>query len=275
MLLFLLLQVALATPRVSLLDLSHGAVPANAIDAALVLPEAFDASKPYGLVLWFHGFEGCVAVAVADEDAPCTPEGPARTASKLGSSLEASGANAALLAIELRVDQRSNDVGALEQPEHLRALVIEALTHAEPPLSVDKLESIIVAAHSGGFRAAARSVTQGGLPVRELHLYDALYGEVPAFADWLETPRPTAAPARVVVLFTPAPAGTATGSHALATQVTLRVPSAEVVQREAEGPLAAEAYAAAFTFEQTTVPHNELPQAYFATLLQASSLPKR
>ena len=275
MLLSVLLQTALAAPSVALLDLSSGAFPANDVDAALVLPEHFDASKPYGLVLWFHGFEGCVAVAVGDEDAPCIEGGPTRRASGLASSLEASGANAALLAIELRVDRRSNEVGALEQPDHLRALVTEALAHAQPPLSVEQLQGVIVAAHSGGFRAAARSVTRGGLPIQELHLYDALYGEVPTFADWLTTERTADTPVRAMVLFTPSPAGTAAGSHALAAAVTSRVPDAAVDQREVSEPLHADAYRATFVFEQTEVPHGELPQAYFSTLLRASGLPQR
>ena len=44
---------------------------------------------------------------------------------------------------------------------------------------------VVVAGHSGGYRAAAAAITVGGVEVRETWLFDALYGETETFAKWL------------------------------------------------------------------------------------------
>lgn len=48
-----------------------------------------------------------------------------------------------------------------------------------------RVDRVVVAAHSGGYRAGAAAVTHGGIEVREAWLFDALYGEAEAYRDWL------------------------------------------------------------------------------------------
>ncbi len=48
-----------------------------------------------------------------------------------------------------------------------------------------RVAKVVVAAHSGGYRAAAAAVARSGSDVREAWLFDALYGEAEAFRDWL------------------------------------------------------------------------------------------
>ena len=48
-----------------------------------------------------------------------------------------------------------------------------------------RVDRVVVAAHSGGYRAGAAAVAHGGVEVREAWLFDALYGEAAAYRDWL------------------------------------------------------------------------------------------
>jgi hypothetical protein len=46
------------------------------------------------------------------------------------------------------------------------------------------LGTVCVSAHSGGYHAAASAISHGGIAVSEVYLFDALYADVPAFAEW-------------------------------------------------------------------------------------------
>jgi hypothetical protein len=46
---------------------------------------------------------------------------------------------------------------------------------------------VVVSAHSGGYRAAAAAAERGQVDLREIYLFDALYGEVPAFKKFVTT----------------------------------------------------------------------------------------
>ncbi len=44
---------------------------------------------------------------------------------------------------------------------------------------------IILAGHSGGFGVMAYIIKNGGLPVQEIELFDALYGHLKIFEEWI------------------------------------------------------------------------------------------
>jgi hypothetical protein len=142
--------------------------------------------------VYFHGWNGCVGAALADEDAPCTEDGESRTASGLSAQIDEAGVNALLLAVELRVDLPSGEPGRLAAPGDLRELLRELFTEhlAEPlgcTLDVDALDRVVIVAHSGGYQAAASVLRYGDLPqITEVDLLDALYGADDIFADWVE-----------------------------------------------------------------------------------------
>lgn len=48
---------------------------------------------------------------------------------------------------------------------------------------------VCLSAHSGGYRVAARCLELGGFEVTETYLFDALYGEVSTFREWVTTAR--------------------------------------------------------------------------------------
>jgi hypothetical protein len=165
-----------------LLDLrSRAFADADAPAVAVHVPPGFDAGRGAGVILYFHGWNGCVRVALGDDDAPCVEGGPARTASSLAAQLDESRANAMLVGIELRPDVASGDPGRLSEPGRVRALLQELFVeHLALPLGrtldVDGLGPTIVVAHSGGYQAAAATLTLGGVRIDDVVLLDALYG---------------------------------------------------------------------------------------------------
>jgi hypothetical protein len=45
---------------------------------------------------------------------------------------------------------------------------------------------IVLAGHSGGFLVIANILANGQVPVNEVFLFDALYGRLPVFLDWIQ-----------------------------------------------------------------------------------------
>jgi len=165
-----------------LLDLRSRPFPdADGPAVAVHLPPGFHAGRGPGVILYFHGWNGCVRVALGAEDAPCVEDGPDRTASSLAAQLDESGVNAMLVAVELRPDVASGDPGRLAEPARVRALLRELFVeHLALPLGrtldVDALGPTVVVAHSGGYQAAAATLALGGVRVDDVVLLDALYG---------------------------------------------------------------------------------------------------
>lgn len=98
------------------------------------------------------------------------PQGPVRRSDSSGGKLDKPGGFAAFLG-EVR--------GALQTAE-----VAEALGPARIAAAA-RIGLVCVSAHSGGFGVTARCIKHGGFDVGEVYLFDALYGEVAAYADWV------------------------------------------------------------------------------------------
>jgi hypothetical protein len=69
----------------------------------------------------------------------------------------------------------------LQTPEAARSLHSQARLPSEA-----RVGKVCISAHSGGYKAAARAAEYGQFPIQEIYLFDALYGELSVFADWLE-----------------------------------------------------------------------------------------
>lgn len=161
-------------------------------DAAVHVPPSFDACDHPGLIVFFHGFNNCVVNAIGSTNTACTPGGGTRTALKLADQLDASGANAILVAVEIKFDQATGNPGALTQTGRLRALLDEIFTQSlaaklGKPLDVAAFDRVVLSSHSGGYWAVAESLQNGGLDnVREIDLYDSLYGEYATYKSFLD-----------------------------------------------------------------------------------------
>ena len=92
------------------------------------------------------------------------------------------------------------------------------------PTQLADLSRIVLASHSGGYTALARGLDRGGLAsVREVMLFDSLYGEIPTYQAYttgqLTRFDPSdAMPLRFAMVFTDG-GGTAANSRALGTEI--------------------------------------------------------
>lgn len=109
---------------------------------------------------------------------------------KLREQLDESRQNAVLVVPQGPVNAADGDFGKLMRPGGLAALLGEVLREASRKSAGAGLAKasgvgrVILSAHSGGYRAAAACLATK-LDLREVFLFDALYGEWETFARWL------------------------------------------------------------------------------------------
>lgn len=97
-----------------------------------------------------------------------------------------SGRNAVLIAPQGPYSAASGDFGRLMEPGGHANLVrdVFALLYRDGWISAPLHDQAVLTSHSGGYRATARIMEQGGLPITTAHLFDSLYGEQSAFAEF-------------------------------------------------------------------------------------------
>lgn len=206
------------------------------------LPDTLRRADTIDLVLYFHGHLATATDALATKH--------------LREQLEDSGRRALLVVPQLATNARDSHAGRLERPGGLRNLVMELLqalsAAGHVPAGVAP-GALALAAHSGGFQAAARCVERGALPVREVYLFDALYGFSRPFGDWL-----AGAPERRLISYH---TGTPTVSR-WTERLQSRLDRRRVAWRSepSEGQLSRSALSAArAVFIRTGLPHVEVP----------------
>jgi hypothetical protein len=179
-------------PEVLTYHLRGGAFPgSDRPDVAVHVPPGFDATRRPGLILYFHGWQGCVGAALAATDVPCADQGLPRPGANLIAQVDASRVNAVLVAVEVRADAPTGEPGRMAMPGGARDLLRELFAEklAEPlgcALDPDALDRVVVVAHSGGYQAAAGVLAVGDLPrITEVDLLDALYGGQDVFVRWI------------------------------------------------------------------------------------------
>jgi hypothetical protein len=172
--------------------LRAGAFPgSDRPDVAVHVPPGFDATLRPGVVLYFHGWQGCVEAALSATDVACGDDATLRPAADLVDQVDASRINAILVAVEMRPGAPTGEPGQMAMPGGARAFLRELFAEklAAPlgcVLEPDALDRIVIMAHSGGYQAAAGVLEAGDLPrVTEVELLDALYGGQNIFARWI------------------------------------------------------------------------------------------
>jgi hypothetical protein len=146
----------------------------------LHLPKGFDIRRPSLLIVFFHGHGAKLA-----DDVYLRQQVPAQISS--------SGVNAALIAPQLAFNAADSSAGKFWEPGAFARFLGEAGQHLArlhgDPRSVRSFASmpVVIVAYSGGYVATAWSVHHGGLGKRlqGVVLFDALYGELDTFADWV------------------------------------------------------------------------------------------
>lgn len=246
-------------------------------DAAVHVPPNFDACDHPGLIVFFHGFNNCVVNAIGSTNTACTPGGSARTALKLADQLDASGANAILIAVEIKVDQATGNPGALTQTGRLRALLDEIFTQSlaaklGKPLDVAAFDRVVLSSHSGGYWAVAESLQNGGLDnVREIDLYDSLYGEYATYKGFVDDHAaaftPTANPPYRFAMAWTSGGGTADLSVDLQADAQDALDgaglSSAMLYDPTTGTFTDEDYLHPVIFKRSGLSHDGVPQYYF------------
>lgn len=274
-----------ALPAVLFAHLRNAAFPEDDFPSVAVhVPAGFDARDRPGLVIYFHGWQGCVAAALGAEATSCDASGEPRDAASLASQLDGAGVNAILVAFELRRNASTGEVGGLAMPGQARTALKELFTEAlaEPlgcSLDVDEFDRIVLITHSGGYQAAASVLAYGDLPaVNEVVLLDSLYGAEQVFLRWIADDvarfdARQASPRRFVDLYTCC-GGTAEPSRAFAASAAELLTRAglggSVRAEDASLELPLTALEAPVLFWRVSKPHGELPRAYVQPVLQAA-----
>jgi hypothetical protein len=146
----------------------------------LHLPKGFDIRRPALLIVFFHGHGAKLA-----DDVYLRQQVPAQ--------LSASGVNAALIAPQLAYNAADSSAGKFWQPGAFARFLGEAAQHLAKlhgdPKSVRSFASmpVVIVAYSGGYLTTAYCLHYGGIGHRlqGVVLFDALYGEIGTFADWI------------------------------------------------------------------------------------------
>lgn len=140
--------------------------------------KGFDPAKPFRLVLFLHGHGSEIERTVArDLDVP--------------GQLDRADTNAVLIAPQLALDAADSAPGKFAEPGRAAAFFDEAEGVLQRMLGgapeAWRRAPIVIAAYSGGYRAAAQILDRGGLDGRiaGLVMLDAFYADAGLYAGWL------------------------------------------------------------------------------------------
>ncbi len=193
----------------------------------------------------------------------------------LREQLVKSGRKAVLVVPQLATNAHDSSAGKLERNGGLARLLLSVRKRlvVDVPAAGLKgdggLGTIVVAGHSGGFQGAACAVSAGGVPIRAVALFDAMYGFSARFARWLaDAPKER----RLVHVFRPGP------GNAMVVSWTGKLRGALAYHKLAITDRSGGRYAPFDTpalFLETTAPHSDVPRVndLFGEFLFYSSLP--
>lgn len=143
---------------------------------AIFVPRGFRAGDTTNLVFYFHGWRNNVDDTLRQF--------------RVAEQLAASGVNAVLVLPEGPKNAPDSFGGKLEETGVFASLVSDVLAtlKARGVVESAKPGSIVLAGHSGAYRVMAFILARGGLTanVKEVYLFDALYGQSEKFAHWID-----------------------------------------------------------------------------------------
>lgn len=145
----------------------------NDSSVMLIVPTQLKKEKRVDLVFWFHGWRNNIDTAAEFYG--------------LTRQFIASHRNAVLVLAETAKNSPDSYGGKLEQPGVFKELVQDVMNELKNKNLVDhktKPGNIILAGHSGAFRVIAYILQNGEMPVQEVFLFDALYGQLDKYSDW-------------------------------------------------------------------------------------------
>jgi hypothetical protein len=176
-------------------QLVHAAYHVAGVPSVIVhAPPHFDAHTPLHLVVFLHGYSGCIPVLMGQGELPCRSGELPQPGWDLGAQHDAADTNTLFVVPQLAFMQRNGRPGAFAQPGGFRAFLEELLSgplaaRLSGPHTLADVASVDLIAHSAGYTTALAILEHGGLGklIQSVVLLDALYGETPRFARYIET----------------------------------------------------------------------------------------
>jgi hypothetical protein len=140
----------------------------------LVVPPRLRRDRKTDLIFWFHGWHNNIDTALQFYG--------------LARQFAAANCDAVLVLAEAARNAADSYGGKLKQKGDFSALVGDVMGELKkygivPGDAV--VGHIVLGCHSGGFSAVADILANGQEPVDEVLLFDALYGRLPVFMDWI------------------------------------------------------------------------------------------
>ena len=154
-------------------------------DVAMFIPKNFRATDKIDFVIHFHGWNHTVSGTLPEY--------------KLIEQFSASGKNAILIVPQGPFNAPDSFGGKLEDTNGFKIFMDEAVEKLRASGALEKtnfeIGSIILSGHSGGYHVMAAIVDHGGLSekIKEVWLFDALYGGTENFVAWQKNRKWTAA----------------------------------------------------------------------------------
>ena len=140
----------------------------------IAVPKNFDAGKKVDMIFWFHGWSNNIDSA--------------SVRFHLLDQFAASLSNSIFVLAETTKNAPDSYGGKLEYDNTFKELVADI----EEKLKKEKIipgktetGNIILAGHSGAYRVMAYILQKGNVPVQEVILFDALYGQTDKYLDWI------------------------------------------------------------------------------------------
>ena len=167
-------------------------LPDGAPAALAYFPASFDRAQAYDLVVFLHGWSGCVNVLMRDAQQPCV-EGDDGDDTHEGWNLgeRLSAPQRVVLVPQLMFQRRDGSPGRFSDADYARWW----LEHALAELHLPSPRSVVLMPHSAGFETAL-AWAQSGIRIDAIFLMDALYARAPEFFAWAQEGE-----ARVLVSF--------------------------------------------------------------------------
>ncbi len=141
----------------------------------VIFPAKLPALEKLNMVFWFHGWNNNIDTA--------------SNYYHLVKQFLDSRRNAVLVFAETAKNSPDSYGGKLEQPGVFAALVNDILLKLKKEKLIApacEAGNLVLAGHSGAFRVIAHILEYGGLPVREVQLFDALYSQTDKFNNWIQ-----------------------------------------------------------------------------------------
>lgn len=142
----------------------------------IITPKKLNPNKKVDLVFWFHGWGNNIDTAASHFE--------------LIKQFAASRLNAILVLAETTKDAPDSYGGKLEYNNTFKELVADVIQKLKKEKAVSKKcepGHILLAGHSGAYRVMAFILANGNMPVQEVILFDALYGQTDKYLSWIQS----------------------------------------------------------------------------------------